>query len=68
MRHNVADAHHPFDYVIHVGKIPPHIAIVVNVDGAAFEDFFGKNKGRHIWPTPSTIHSEKAQSGGGYIV
>lgn len=59
--------HHPhraFGDVVNVGEVALHLAVVEDVDRAAFENGSGKQPGRHIRAAPRAIDREIAQAGG----
>src|SRR3569623_1828296 len=64
----IARAHHAFDDVVDVGEVALVLAVVVDVDGLAFEDVLGELEQRHVGPAPRTVHGEEAQSRGGQAV
>ena len=48
----------------HVGEVPPHVPIVVDVDRAAFGDRFGELEVGHVGAPPGAVDGEKAQARG----
>ena len=48
--------------IVDVGKIPIHVAVVVNLDGFPLADFIGKFKIGHIGPAKRTIDRKETQS------
>ena len=63
--HHTHDAFHD---IVHVGKIAATVAVVVNLDGLAFQQFIGKPKVGHVGPSCGTIHGEEPQAGAGDVV
>ncbi len=55
-------ADHPFDDIVDIGKITLHAPVVKNVDDLIACDRPGKFVGRHIGPSPGSIHGEKTES------
>ena len=60
----VDDAHHTLNDVIHVGKIPLHIAVVKYINGLPLKGRFDKQKQRHVRPSPRPIHRKKPKPRG----
>jgi len=56
---------HPFHDIVDVGEIPLHLAVVEDVDGAAFQNGFGEQEQGHVRAAPGAVDGEKAQPGGG---
>ena len=61
----VDDAYDSFDDVVDVGEISLHLAVVVDVDGAIFQNRFGKEKKRHVRASPGAVDGKKAQTRSG---
>src|SRR5215471_6443363 len=61
-RRIIQDANNTLNYVVDVGKIALHAAIVIDLDWSAFQYRFAELEHGHVRPTPRTVHGEKAQT------
>ena len=63
--------HHSYDAfhnVIHVGEVAAAVAVVIDLDGVATQQFVGKPKVGHVGTASGAIDGEEAQAGGGDVV
>ena len=58
-RTTVEHAHDPFDNVVDVSEVAPHIAVVKYLDRFSFEDRLSEDEQCHIRPAPGAVHREK---------
>src|SRR4029077_17879351 len=49
-------------YIIDIGKVAPHPAMVKELDRSALEDRLGEQEHRHIGPSPRPVDGEKPQT------
>src|SRR5678809_912807 len=56
---------HPFDDVIDIGKVSPHLSVVVDLDRLSFQNRFCENEERHVGPPPGPIDRKKPQTSAG---
>lgn len=59
---------HAADDVVDVGEVAVHIAVVVNLDGFAPDNFIGEFEIRHVRAAEGAVYSEEAQARGGDAV
>jgi hypothetical protein len=56
-------AEHPLHYVVDVGEVAHHAALVEELDRFAAQDGPGEQEEGHVGPSPGAVDREKAQSG-----
>ena len=63
--------HHSYNAlndIVHIGEIPAAVAVVVDLDGLALEQFVGEAKVGHIRTAGRAIDGEEAEAGAGNVV
>ena len=60
----VQHAEHALDDVVDVGEVPPHPAVIENVDRPAGENRPREEEQGHVGPAPGTVDREEPQPGG----
>src|SRR4051812_33182871 len=58
----IKNSYDAFSDVVDVGKVPLHLAKIEYLDRLVLDDGLGKEKQRHIGPTPGAIHGKKAKA------
>ena len=56
------------DNVIDIGEVAAAVAVVVDLDGFALQEFVGETEIGHVWTACRTIDGEEAQASRGNIV
>lgn len=59
----VHDPINPLDDVVDVGEIPPHLAMVEDLDRNTFQDCLGEEVVGHVRSPPGSVNREEAQPG-----
>src|SRR5246127_4740917 len=49
--------------VVDIGEVATHLAMVKKLDRPAFDDRLGKQKNRHIGPSPWPVDGKESQAG-----
>ena len=61
-RQHIYYPHNAFDYVVDIGKVAEHVAVVEHFDGLVVENSIHEQEWRHVGPSPRAIYSKEAQS------